>query len=71
MAGERAVEHLRLIMGELHVADVRAQVALSLFTDFDDEDRPDPPARQREAVDTMLGEVVAWSGALAPLRATR
>jgi len=66
--GERAVEHLRLVMGELHVADVRAQVALSLYTDFDDEDRPDPPARQRESVDTMLDEVVAWSGALAPLR---
>ena len=32
--GTRAVEHLRLVMGELQVADVRAQVALSLFTDF-------------------------------------
>jgi NAD(P)H-dependent FMN reductase len=32
--GVRAVENLRLVMGELKVADVRAQVALSLFTDF-------------------------------------
>ncbi len=55
-------------MAELHVADVRAQVALSLFTDFDDEDRPAPSTRQHDAVDTMLDEVVAWSGALAPLR---
>jgi NAD(P)H-dependent FMN reductase len=35
VGGARAVEHLRLIMGELQVADVRAQVALSLFTDFE------------------------------------
>src|SRR5262245_724712 len=33
--GARAVEQLRLVMGELHVADVRAHVALSLFTDFE------------------------------------
>jgi len=32
---EEAVESLRLVMGELQVADVRAQVALSLFTDFE------------------------------------
>lgn len=68
--GERAVEHLRLIMGKLLVADVRAQVALSVFADLE-AGRPDPPARQRQAVDTMLDEVVAWSGALAPLRMAR
>lgn len=33
--GTRAVEQLRLVMGELQVADVRAQVALSLHTDFE------------------------------------
>jgi NAD(P)H-dependent FMN reductase len=32
--GTRAVESLRLVMAELQVADVRAQGALSLFTDF-------------------------------------
>src|SRR5262245_65872146 len=32
--GSRAVEQLRLVMGELRVADVRSQVPLSLFTDF-------------------------------------
>jgi hypothetical protein len=31
----RAVEQLRLVMGELQVADVRAQVGISLFTDFE------------------------------------
>jgi len=33
--GTRAVENLRLVMGELQIADVRAQVALSLYTDFE------------------------------------
>src|SRR4029077_18570391 len=33
--GIRAVEHLRLVFGELKIADVRAQVALSLFHDFE------------------------------------
>lgn len=31
--GTRAVEHLRQVMAEVHVADVRSQVALSLFSD--------------------------------------
>ena len=35
VGGARAVEHLRLIAGELQMADVRTQVALSLFTDFE------------------------------------
>src|SRR6187401_2277412 len=33
--GARAVEQLRLVLAELMVADVRAQVMLSLFTDFE------------------------------------
>src|SRR3954467_7194402 len=33
--GTRAVESLRLVMAELQIADVRAQVALSLHSDFE------------------------------------
>jgi NAD(P)H-dependent FMN reductase len=66
--GTRAVEHLRLVMGELQVADVRAQVALSLFTDFDNGSDFAPAAHHEQVLDTMLGQVVAWSRALAPLR---
>src|SRR5206468_9617038 len=43
--GARAVEHLRLVMGELQVADVRAQVMLSLFTDFENFSVFKPHAR--------------------------
>ncbi len=65
----RAVEQMRLIMGELHVADVRDQVALSLFTDFEDMKVFRPAAHHEPMLDRMLNEVVAWSDALAPLRA--
>ena len=34
VGGARAGEHLRLVAGELQMADVRTSVTLSLFTDF-------------------------------------
>ncbi|MDR6974308.1 NAD(P)H-dependent FMN reductase [Streptomyces sp. 3330] len=68
VGGTRAVEHLRLVMGELQVADVRAQAALSLFTDFTDFTEFTPAAHQVGAVEAVLEQVVAWSGALAQLR---
>jgi NAD(P)H-dependent FMN reductase len=69
VGGTRAVEHLRLVMAELQVADVRAQVALSLFTDFENFSTFTPAAHQAEAVGTMLDQVVAWSRALTAVRA--
>jgi NAD(P)H-dependent FMN reductase len=68
-AGEtRAVEQPRLVMGELHVADVRAQVALSLHTDFENYTTFKPAAHQEKAVTIVLDQVVAWAVALKPLR---
>src|SRR6476646_8794622 len=66
--GTRAAEHLRLIAGELQMADVRTNVALSLITDFTDSTELTPVAYQTGALDTLLAQVVAWSQALAPLR---
>jgi NAD(P)H-dependent FMN reductase len=66
--GTRAAEHLRLIAGELQMADVRTNVALSLFTDFKDFTELAPGAYQYQALETMLGQIIAWSQALAPLR---
>jgi NAD(P)H-dependent FMN reductase len=68
LGGARAVEHLRLIMGELQVADVRAQVALSLITDFVNYSEFAPNEYHVAEVDTLFDQVVAWSEALAPLR---
>ena len=66
--GARAVEHLRLIMGELMVADVRAQVMLSLFTDFENFSKFKPDPRHEAEVNTMLDQVIAWGGALRTVR---
>lgn len=68
VGGARAAEHLRLIAGELQMADVRTNVALSLFTDFENFAELAPGPYQAQALDTLLGEVVRWSEALAPLR---
>jgi NAD(P)H-dependent FMN reductase len=68
IGGARAVESLRLVMGELMVADVRAQVMLSLFTDFENFVTFKPAERHVQSVDAMLDQVVAWSGALQALR---
>lgn len=67
--GTRAVEHLRGIAGELQMADVRAQVALSLFTDFENFSTFKPADIQRDTLNTTLDQVIAWANALAPLRA--
>jgi NAD(P)H-dependent FMN reductase len=66
--GARAVESLRLVMGELQVADVRAQVMLSLFTDFENFVTFKPAAAHEKSVNAMLDQLVAWSGALKTLR---
>ena len=48
-SGSRAVEQLRLVMAELRVADVRSQVLLSVFTDFETirRSRQPRPAKRR------------------------
>lgn len=69
MGGVRAVESLRLVMGEIMVADVRQQVMLSLFTDFENFTTFKPDPRHSESVNKMLDQVVAWGGALRALRA--
>ena len=68
VGGTRAVEHLRLVMGNLMVADVTKQVGLSLFTDFENFSvfRPDP--RHEPELHGMLDQVIAWAGALKVLR---
>jgi NAD(P)H-dependent FMN reductase len=66
--GVRAVEHLRLVMGELQVADVRGQVMLSLFTDFKNMSEFKPAAHHEKSANTMLDQLVAWSEALKTVR---
>lgn len=71
--GTRAVEHLRQTVAEVKMADVRTQVALSLFADFTITDMTQPgqltPGEYQEpTLHRMLDEVVEWSLALKRLR---
>jgi len=66
--GTRAVEQLRLYMAELQVADVRAQVMFSLFTDFEGNTLK-ANAQHEKNLTTMLEQLIAWSAALKTVRA--
>jgi NAD(P)H-dependent FMN reductase len=65
--GVRAVEHLRLVMGELQVADVRAQVAFSIFTDFEKSEFA-PADRHLKDLTDMLDQLISWGTALRGVR---
>ncbi|MBQ6445937.1 NAD(P)H-dependent oxidoreductase [Cytobacillus oceanisediminis] len=66
--GARAAEHLRGIMGELMIADVRVHPTLSLFTDFENYTTFKPADLHLTNVNAMLDQVLAWSRALKTLR---
>jgi NAD(P)H-dependent FMN reductase len=66
--GTRAVEHLRLVMGGLQIADVEAQVSLSVLADFENFSTFKPTAYQEDAVRAMLDQLVAWGSALKSMR---
>ncbi|MER7008558.1 NAD(P)H-dependent oxidoreductase [Dactylosporangium sp. NPDC000555] len=66
--GVRAVEHLRLVGAELQLATVRSQVALSLYTDYENFVTLNPAAHQYDALTALFDQLVAWSDALAHLR---
>jgi NAD(P)H-dependent FMN reductase len=66
--GVRAVEQLRLVMAEVQIATVRKQVMLSLFSDFENFSTFKPDPRHEKSVHELLDQVIAWSGALKPLR---
>lgn len=66
--GFRAVEQLRGVMAELQIADVRAQVGMSIFSDWENFSVFKPGAHHAAAASAMIAQVVAWSAALKPLR---
>jgi len=66
--GARAVEQLRLVLAELHVATVRTQVLLSMWTDFEHFTTFKPHPQHEKSVEIVLNQVVAWGGALKELR---
>jgi hypothetical protein len=65
--GVGSVEQLHLVMAELQIADVRAQVTLSLFTDFENFTMFKLAPYQEQAVNTLLDQIISWDSALKAL----
>jgi NAD(P)H-dependent FMN reductase len=68
LGGTRAHENLRLIFGELQVADVQTAVTFSLMTDFVDFTEFKPADYHAANANGMLDQVIAWSQALKTVR---
>jgi NAD(P)H-dependent FMN reductase len=69
--GTRAVEHLRLIVAELQMADVRSQVAFSLVTDFTNYSSFTPGDHHQGFLDAQLDQLIRWSEAMKTVRDAR
>ncbi|WP_112180941.1 NADPH-dependent FMN reductase [Paraliobacillus zengyii] len=68
MGGARAYENLRLILGELQVADVRTAIGFSLMTDFENFSVFKPADYHAANANEMLDQLISWSGALKTIR---
>ena len=66
--GVRSVEQLRLVMAEIQIATVRAQVALSLFTDFENFTTFKPPGYHEKTLNTVFDQVISWGNAFRSMR---
>ncbi len=70
-SGHRAAEQLRQIAGELQMADVRQQVAFSLFTDWEQFTTFAPADSHIASAETMLDQLVAWTRAMHGVRTVK
>jgi NAD(P)H-dependent FMN reductase len=68
IGGARSVEHLRSVMGELKIADVQAQVMLSIYTDFVNKTEFKPDPRHEKDLIALLDQVISWSDAMRTVR---
>jgi len=66
--GARSVEVMRLVMAECQVATVRAQVMLSLFTDFENFTTFKPSPHHEKSVITMTEQLLKWTLAMKSIR---
>jgi NAD(P)H-dependent FMN reductase len=69
--GTRAAEHLRLILGEVQIADVRQQVAFSLLHDFEHYSELKAGPMHEAQLGTLVDQLVAWASALRAVRAQK
>ncbi|WP_433593607.1 NADPH-dependent FMN reductase [Nocardia sp. CA-145437] len=66
--GARAVVQLRAVCSTLGMADVGYQVGISVLTDFENHTTFVPSAAHAATLGKTLDQLIAWTGALAPLR---
>ena len=71
VGGAGSAAQLRQLCGLLGLADVPAQVALHLATDFQDFTVFAPGESRARSLDALLDRVVAWTTALEPVRSAR
>jgi NAD(P)H-dependent FMN reductase len=67
-SGLRAAEALRLILGELQIADVRQSVGISLIHDFENFTTFVPGPQHAQHLGVQLDQLIAWAGALRGVR---
>jgi NAD(P)H-dependent FMN reductase len=65
--GVRAVEHLRGVVGELQMADIRNQVRFSIPADFPGRVLTPGPEHQQQATE-LFDQLELWAGAMRTLR---
>jgi len=65
--GVRAVEQLRIVLGALGVADVSTNLALSIFTDFENMTIKSSN-NQLNNFNKMLNQLIEWSEAMYSIR---
>jgi NAD(P)H-dependent FMN reductase len=68
VGGVRAVEQLRLVMAEIKIATVRAQVTCSLMTDFENFQTLKPTPRHEKNLNAMIDDLLAWGEAMKTVR---
>lgn len=66
--GARAAEHLRGILGELQIADIRTHILLSLFTDFENFSEFKPQKIHNANLEIFFPQLESWTKALKTLR---
>lgn len=68
-AGVRPVEHLRLVLANIHVATVRTSVHLDLTADITDG-AATPREFQAKSLHTMVDQILRWGTPLRELRSS-
>lgn len=68
LGGTRAHENMRLILGELQVADVRTAVTFSLMSDFENMSVFKPAEYHEANANQMLDQIISWGKAFKTLR---